>query len=297
MKAVNPKKIIEKLIPGKKHKKTALILEGGAMRCVFTSGVLDAIQERTENKFDFILSVSAAAGCAMSFMAGQKGRSQKIFINYLSTSQFIDFRRFLKGSHIMDLGYAIREINEKLVPVDMNTFEKSKTKFYTVLTEAETGKAEFIQPDQEELTEALIAACNLPYLTRAPIVYRGKKYVDGGVATPIPLQQALEMGAERIVVVMTRPHGFRKDKSPFLVRMMGSFFNEFSHLKEMIEDDYINYNRDKSFVESFVSDQVELICVEPPQDFPVERLTTRKDLLTQGYSMGVIEGIKLLEKL
>ena len=125
MKSVSPKKIIEKLMPGKRRKKTALILEGGAMRCVFTAGVLDAIQERAHNKFDFILSVSAAAGCAMSFLAGQKGRSQKIFINYLSTSQFIDFRRFLKGNHIMDLGYAIREINETLVPVDMDAFAKA----------------------------------------------------------------------------------------------------------------------------------------------------------------------------
>ena len=164
------------------------------------------------------------------------------------------------------------------------------------MTQAETGEAEFIQPSVSELTNALIAACNLPYLTRAPIVFRDQKYVDGGVATPIPLQQALEMGAERIIVVMTRPHGFRKDKSTFLRRMMGNFFDEFSHLKELIEDDYIGYNRDKSFVENFVSDQVELICVEPPQDFPVERLTTRKNLLTQGYAMGLIEGVKLIDK-
>jgi len=296
MKKVTPKAIIQKLIPKRQRKKTALILEGGAMRCVFTSGVLDAIQERSDY-FDFILSVSASAGCGMSFLGDQKGRSQKIFINYLSTRQFIDFRRFLKGSHIMDLGYAIREINEKLMPIDMNELRKNQTEFYTVLTHADSGEAIYVKPDEEELTDALIAACNLPYLTRAPAIFRGEKYVDGGVATPIPLQKALEMGAEKIVLIMTRPHGFRKEKSTFLMRLMGTFFNEFNNLKELIEDDYVNYNRDKSFVESFDSDQVELICVEPPSDFPVERLTTRKDLLLQGYGMGVIEGLKLIDKL
>ena len=105
------------------------------------------------------------------------------------------------------------------------------------------------------------------------------------------------MGADKIVLVMTRPRGFRKEKSTFLMRLMGTFFNEFNNLKELIEDDYVNYNRDKSFVESFDSDQVELICVEPPEDFAVERLTTKKDLLLQGYAMGVIEGLKLIDKL
>ena len=78
---------------------------------------------------------------------------------------------------------------------------------------------------------------------------------------------------------------------------MGKFFNDFDNLKELIENDYVNYNRDKSFIENFDSDQVDLIRVEPPADFPVERLTTKRETLLQGYAMGVIEGMKLSRKL
>ena len=298
MKPGNARDFIKKLIPGsRKQEKVALLLEGGAMRCIFTSGVLDAIHETCLKKFDFIISVSAGTGCGISFLSEQKGRSHKIFLNFLSTRQFIDFRRFLNGNHIMDLGYAIREINETLLPVDMTRFIASKTDFHVVLTDAETGQPVYVKPEPEELMDALIASCNLPYLTRSPAEFRGVKYVDGGVATPIPLQRALELGATKIVAVLTRPHGFRKEKSSFLVKLMGKFFNDFNNLKDLIENDYVNYNRDKSFIESFDSDQVELIRVEPPADFPVERLTTKSETLLQGYAMGVVEGIKLSKML
>ena len=297
MKPRNAKDFFKKLLSGRKKEKTALLLEGGAMRCIFTSGVLDAIHETCLKKFDFIISVSAGTGCGISFLAEQKGRSHKIFLNFLSTRQFIDFRRFLNGNHIMDLGYAIREINETLLPVDMKKFTASKTEFHVVLTDAVTGQPVYVQPEPEELMDSLIASCNLPYLTRSPAEFRGTKFVDGGVATPIPLKRALELGATRVVAVLTRPHGFRKEKSSFLIKLMGKFFNDFDNLKELIENDYVNYNRDKSFIENFDSDQVDLIRVEPPADFPVERLTTKRETLLQGYAMGVTEGMKLSRKL
>jgi predicted patatin/cPLA2 family phospholipase len=297
MKASNAKEFFKKLIPGRKKEKWALVIEGGAMRCVFTSGVLDAIHETYMKKFDYMISVSAGTGCGISFLADQKGRSQKIFLNFLSTKQFIDFRRFLQGNHIMDLGYAIREINEKLLPVNMAKFEASKTEFYTVLTDADTGEAHYIRPKAENLMNALIASCNLPYLTRSPADYKGRRYVDGGVAAPIPLQKAIDLGATKVVVIMTRPKGFRKEKSTFLRKVMGSFFNEFDNLQDLIENDHVNYNHDKGFVESFKSNDVELIRVYPPDDFPVERLTTKQSTLLEGYAMGVIEGMKLADRL
>ena len=297
MKPADAKDFIKKLIPGKKKDRWGLVLEGGAMRCIFTAGVLDAIQETGLDHFDYIIGVSAGTGCAMSYIADQKGRSYKIFLNYLSTNQFIDFRRFLKGNHIMDLGYAIREINEQLLPINFEKFQSSKTKFYTVLTDAHTGEAFYVNPEMDELMDSLVATCNLPYLTRCPAEFRGRKYVDGGVATPIPLQKALELGANKLVVVSTRPRGFRKKKSNFLRKLMGSFFSEFDNLTELIENDYANYNRDKSFLENFESDEVELTIVEPPADFPVERLTTKRETLLEGYAMGVIEGMKLSKKI
>ncbi|MCM8535818.1 MAG: patatin family protein [Lentisphaeraceae bacterium] len=297
LKDIKPADLIRKIIPGRPKKKWALVLEGGAMRCIFTAGVLDAIQETAQGRFDFILSVSAGAGCGVSFMADQKGRSQKIFLNYLSTSEFIDFRRFLKGRHIMDLGYAIKEINDKILPINVEKYSSSKTAFYTVLTCAETGEPVCIKPDKEDLLDAIIASCNLPYLTTHPAEYKGRKYVDGGVAIPIPLKMAVDMGAEKIVTIMTRPEGFHKTKSRLLHKVMSPFFKEFRNLSELLQNDDVTYNINKTYVENFQSDTVEHFPIVPPADFKVDRLTTRQETLKQGYAMGVIEGLKLSEKL
>lgn len=294
---LKPKEIIKKLLPYQKKEKWALVLEGGAMRCIFTAGVLDSIHETARNRFDFIVSVSAGSGCGVSFIADQKGRSQKIFVDYLSTSEFIDFRRFLKGRHIMDLGYAIREINDKMLPINFEKFNASRTKFYTILTCAETGEAVVIEPKQEDLVEAVIASCNLPYLTTTPAVYKGRKFVDGGVADPIPVQDALDLGATKIVVVATRPRGFRKKQSKFFYKVMSPFFKDFKNLESLLTKDYTTYNSSKYFIENFQSDKAELILVEPPDDFAVDRLTTKREILMQGYAMGVVEGLKLSKKL
>lgn len=284
-------------MPSSQKEKWALVLEGGAMRCVFTAGVLDSIHEVARNRFDFIVSVSAGSGCGVSFIADQKGRSQKIFVDYLSTSEFIDFRRFLKGRHIMDLGYAIREINDKMLPINFEKFNASRTKFYTILTCAESGEAECIQPEPEDLIEAIIASCNLPYLTTTPAIYKGRKYVDGGVATPIPVQQAIDLGATKVVVITTRPRGFRKKQSSFFHKVMSPFFKDFKNLKELLTKDYVIYNHNKYFIENFNSDKTELILIEPPEDFMVDRLTTRRETLLQGYAMGAIKGLELSQKI
>jgi len=275
-----------------------MVVEGGAMRCIFTAGVLDAIHESCYNKFDLIVSVSAGAACSASFTAGQKGRSQNIFLNYLSTRQFVNFSRLLQGDKsIMDLGYAIKEISTKALPLDFYRIRTSYTKLFLTLANAESGEAEFVLADNKNIVDALVATCNLPYLTRAPIEFQGKFYVDGGVANPIPVDHAIAMGANKIVVILTRPHGYRKKKRTLITSIMKRINRQFKELEELIQNEHEIYNSCKENVENFKPTDIELITVEPPADFTVDRLTTDKDKLLTGYAQGVIAGLELEKKL
>ena len=269
-----------------------LVLEGGAMRNIFTAGVLDALHDLLQDRFHSIVAVSGGVSCGLSLMCNQKGRVQNLLLNHLANRQFVDFRKVWDGNHILDIRDIFTEIHKEISPIDLNAFEKSKTELQVTFTCAETGKTEFHIPTKDDLIDTLITGCNFPYLTKRPAKFKGKSYVDGGVSDPLPLSHAVSLGATKVVLVSTRPHGFRKSKSPLMNRILGKIFAEFAPLKELLLHDHEVYNTAKMYSENFQHTNCELMVIEPPGDFPVERLTTDRDKLYQGYSMGLIEGMK-----
>ena len=269
-----------------------LVLEGGAMRNIFTAGVLDALHEVIYNRFHTVIAVSGGAACGISMMANQKGRMQNLFLNHFANRQFVDFRKVWDGNDILNIRDIFTEIHKEISPIDLNTFEKSKTELQVTLTCAETGKTEFHSPNREDLLETLITGCNFPYLTKKPAKFKGKSYVDGGVSDPLPISHGVSQGATKIVLVSTRPHGFRKSKSALMNRILGKLFAEFAPLKELLHHDHEVYNTARMYAENFQHTNCDLFVIEPPKDFPVERLTTDRDKLYHAYSMGLIEGMK-----
>ena len=272
--------------------KWILVLEGGAMRNIFTAGVLDSLHELIYDRFHTIVSVSGGAACGLSLMANQKGRMQNLFLNHFANRQFVDFRKVWDGEHILNISNIFTEIHKEISPVDLEAFESNPGELQVTLTCAETGRTEFHSPQSEDVLETLITGCNFPYLTKTPAKFKGKSYVDGGVSCPLPLSHALDLGATKIVLISTRPHGFRKSRSALMNRILGKVFANFKSLNDLLHHDHDVYNAARNYVEHFQHTDCELLTIEPPKDFPVERLTTDRDKLYQGYSMGLIEGMK-----
>ncbi len=190
--------------------KTGLVLEGGGMRGLYTFGVTDAMLEH-QIHFDYVIGVSAGACAGVSYVSEQKGRNYRIDCDYLKDKRYVSIRNFIKTRSLFGMEFIFHEIPESLEPFDNETFLRSPTEFITGVTEMQTGRPVYFpkQPEFHDECTILEASSSIPMFS-PPVVFRGKRYLDGGTSDPIPFQKALDDGCDRLVVVRTRDRSYRK---------------------------------------------------------------------------------------
>ena len=192
--------------------KTGLVLEGGAMRGIYTAGVLDVFLEHGIH-FDGVIGVSAGALHGCSFVSEQKGRSLRYIKKYRNDKHFMSWWSLLHTGEVVGKQFCYHDIPERLDPFDYEAFVKSDTDFYATCTNVETGKAEYIKiTDMLSQVDAMRASASMPYVSKI-VDYNGMKLLDGGCADSIPVEAFYKMGYERRVVVLTREAGYRKKTS------------------------------------------------------------------------------------
>ena len=189
--------------------KIGLVLEGGALRTIFSSGVCDGF---LEGKFmpDYVVGVSAGIAYGVSYISRQKGRNLEILLRYANDKRYMGKRNLLKpGNHCyFGLDFTYRTIPEELVPFDYETFAAFPGGVEAVVTNLETGGAEYfpVPPGRDE-EKLLQATCAMPLLF--PIYHiNGIPCLDGGAADAIPYRRALEQGCDRLIVVLTRERSY-----------------------------------------------------------------------------------------
>lgn len=196
----------------KKKFGTALVVEGGGMRGIFTAGVLDVFMEKGFDPFDIYLGVSAGACNLASHLAGQHRRNYRIYTEIMTRPQFINKSKFIRGGHLMDLDYLWETIDVE-DPLDVEQlFMRKKNNFIIVATALETGAPVYIQPKPRNCNISLKASSAVPLLYRGFLEVDSARCVDGGVSDPIPAREAYRRGARNIVVLRTRPAEYRKKK-------------------------------------------------------------------------------------
>ncbi|HCF82729.1 MAG TPA: hypothetical protein DER68_01810, partial [Ruminococcaceae bacterium] len=184
--------------------KTGLILEGGALRGIFTAGVLDRLMEEGIN-FPYVIGVSAGGGNAMSYVSCQVGRTCRM-INVPKNDSYFGLRQFLGSRKLINLDKMAYEYPYKQFPFDFDTYYNSGIETEYVCTCLETGKAEYFSEyeDNERLLTIAKATCSLPMLC-APVEMDGKHCLDGSIADSIPIERALDMGCDKLVIILTKP--------------------------------------------------------------------------------------------
>ncbi len=267
--------------------KKALVVEGGAMRGVFATGVLDRFLSENYNPFDFCIGVSAGATNLAAWLCRQKERNLKVYMDYSCRPQFISFRKFLKGGHALDLDW-LWDITIKEIRLDLEQFRKQKTTLYVVTTNALCGKAEYIKAEPEGLEQLLKASSALPVFYRGYPEYNGVPMSDGGVADSIPVIEAYKMGARDITVILSRPRGYRKkekNNSPLMNYMLRSY----PALRSCMSNRASLYNKSIDFIENPPAD-CKIRVIAPSEGFDVGRTTKDKTRLMAGYEMGLEMG-------
>ena len=190
--------------------KTGLVLEGGAMRGIYTAGVLDVFMEH-EMHFDGVIGVSAGALHGCSFVSGQKGRSIRYYEKYRGDKHFMSFWSLLCTGDIVGEKFCYHEIPQWLDPFDYEAFYKSDTDFYVGCSNLETGKPEYLRiKDMLSEIDLMRASASMPYVSRI-VKFHGMKLLDGGCTDSIPVRAFQRMGYQKNVVVLTRHEGYAKE--------------------------------------------------------------------------------------
>ena len=191
--------------------KTGLVLEGGAMRGMFTAGVLDSWMDE-QISFDGIVGVSAGALFGINAPAGQKGRAIRYNLKYIRDKRYMGLRSLLTTGNLINADFAFYEVSSKLDVFDEAAFQRSGVDFYAAVTDLHTGAPEYIRITEPfRQMEVLRATSAMPYVSR-PVELDGRFYLDGGVSDSIPVHFCKSLGYDKTVLVLTRPLEYRKER-------------------------------------------------------------------------------------
>jgi predicted patatin/cPLA2 family phospholipase len=264
------------------------------MRGAYTSGVLEAIAENGSqaSRFDLVVACSAGASTAASLLAGQPRRNRTIYLDHLTGGKFIRWRRLFWRGDIMDVDYLTDDVHGKLCPLDLDALRRNPIPLHMGVTDAETGEVQYLNNHDDDLLTALRATCALPFFYRRAVVYRGRRYVDGGVGDPVPIGKALALGAKEIVVVLTSPienRGRTRWWTPVWNRMLSSG----PGVRKALEERHQRYREAAALLATPPGD-TRVSVVRPSRPLGVGRTTQERDKLERACDLGYHDGREFL---
>lgn len=264
----------------------ALVVEGGAMRGIFASGVLDAFMAESYYPFDFVIGVSAGASNLVGYQSRQPRRSYRVITELATSDEFLSARRFVRGGHLIDVKWLWEE-SKKRFPVNEQALYAASP-FYVSITDVESAEAHYHRISPTTIDPLIEATCALPFAYKATPRIDGKRYTDGAVGDSIPVRQAYQMGARHITVILSHPEGYEKAQAryPWLMKQL---FRQYPGLAKAVLQRAESYNQALEFIAKPPADcRVDVLA--PPLEFDVSRLTMDLDKLNQGYQMGLQVG-------
>lgn len=267
-----------------------LVLEGGALRGQYTAGVLDAFLE-AGREFPYVIGVSAGASIACSFVSRQHGRNKTIVDRYRNDRRYLSLSNLFTTGSLFGMDFIYGDIPRTLVPFDYETFEGSPTRFITVCTDCETGRAVYYEKEGEDHLTILRASASMPFLS--PMVgYKGRLLLDGALADSIPLARAVAEGFRKNVIVLTRPAGYRKKAPrPWAARLV---YRKFPHVVDAVNHRWQQYNASLDAVDAAEA-RGDALVLRPPADLKIGRTEKSIAKLAELYEAGRQDGKAALE--
>lgn len=271
-----------------------LVLEGGGTRAIYTSGVLDAFMENGI-EFPYVIGVSFGSCNGASFLGKNIHRMRDITIEYSGDKRYMSVDSMLKNGEYLNTKWIFGELTYEIYPLDYDAYDNSNAVFSCVVTNAKTGKAEYLYPDNfRNGCDELCASCALPIATKP--VHIGKDYYfDGGLVDSIPLEHAFEDGCKKCIVILTQ------DKD-YLKKPMGhpKFIKRALKKYPLVADAVLNrhnmYNRQREYVfEQQKLGNAFVICPEEPLN--CSTLNRSKEKLVEIYEIGYRQGLKNIDKI
>ena len=262
---------------------SALIVEGGALRGVFSTGVLDGFLKAGFNPFDLYLGVSSGASNLAAYLAAMEGRNARIYMDYSLRPDFISAARFFCGGHLLDLDW-LWEITIREIRLDLTRIYARGKPFIVVMTNVESGEVYYKMTGADDLEESLKASSAMPVLYRDYPRIDSCPMTDGGVTDALPIAEAIRRGARRIMVIRSRRCDYVKSTG-VLERILCWSVRREPKLRQAMTSRVLRYNRAVELLREPPSG-VSVVEICPPDHFRVSRLSKDRRILEEGYRQG-----------
>lgn len=275
---------------------TALVVEGGGQRGIFTAGVLDTWLAHDFNPFSLLIGTSAGAQNLSSYMTRQFGHAKGSIMELSQHPEFFNMSRSFRGGHIIDLDWYFNQVSDPDYQLNLGCAytQLQQRKLLFSATKVDGLAPKFFEPTADNWLTLLKASSALPFLYKNGVDIDGENYVDGGVALPIPIQEAYHRGAKTIVVIRTVPSEYSA-QSQWLHKLKTWLCNDerCPRILDIITRHENAYESAVDFIEH-PPENVKIIEIAPLQVLNSRLIGSSDNALKQDYQLGIEAGLAFL---
>lgn len=275
--------------------KRGLVLEGGAMRGLFTCGIIDVMMEAGIAP-DGLIGVSAGAAFGCNYKSRQPGRAIRYNKRFAKDKRYCSWQSWLKTGNLYNAEFGYHVIPTQYDIFDDQAFDENPMAFYAVCTNVETGGPVYKKLEKATpLTYDWIrASASMPLVSKV-VELEGLKVLDGGVADSIPLAYFESIGYERNVVILTQPEGYVKEHNP-LMPLMRIALRKYPRMIEAMDKRHLMYNEELEYVRQ-AEREGRCLVIRPEEKLPIGHFSHDPEEMQRMYDIGTEMGKKYLEEL
>ena len=263
---------------------TGLVMEGGAMRGMFTNGVIDVFMEN-DITFDGAIGVSAGAVFGCNIQSKQIGRPIRYNKRFCKDWRYVSIRSWLLTGNLYGVDLCYNRIPYELDPFDIKAFQENPMKFYLVVTDVESGEPVYhlCTTGGEEDMDWFRASASMPIASK-PVEIGGRKYLDGGISDSIPLVYFQSLGYNRNVLILTQPADYVKppQKHPVLMNLM---LRRYPQVARALADRHETYNRTTAMIRE-MEKTGQVFVIRPPEALNIGAVCKDENELQRVYDIG-----------
>lgn len=274
--------------------KRGLVLEGGAMRGLFTAGVIDVMMEAGIT-YDGIIGVSAGSSFGCNYKSHQPGRVLRYNLRFHNDPRYMGLRTLLTTGNLVGAEFAYHTLPLELDVFDIPTFENNPTEFHLVCTDVHTGEPIYYKMEKVDYSslEWLRASASMPVVTK-PVKVDGREMLDGGISDSIPLKYFQSIGYGRNVVVLTQPRDYTKQPaSKWLFRIL---LHRYPKIAEAMARRHEMYNSQLAYVRE-ATEKGDTFVIAPAMPLPIGRVEMNPEKMKNVYKMGRDTAVEALPEL
>lgn len=271
-----------------------LVLEGGALRGLFTCGIIDVMIEHDVWP-DGLIGVSAGAAFGCNYKSRQPGRAIRYNLRFARDRRYSGLWSLLTTGNYYNAAFAYHTVPHLLDPFDDRAFDQSPMHFHVVCTDVTTGKAVYreLTHSNDEAYDWIRASASMPLASRV-VTLGGHRLLDGGVSDSIPLKHFEQLGYNRNIVVLTQPQGYRKGHNR-LMPLMRVALHRYPRMVEALDRRHLMYNAQLDYVAQAES-QGRCLVIRPDAPLPIGHTSHDTRLMQQVYDMGRAKGESCIDE-